>query len=122
MTDVLAVTVQAAQPFTIVQSNLGDRGPAGPGLPDLAFVLASSPDLLVVGAVHRDLTTGLVTTADVRWPDGETGTFTATTYSTDFPGSLDAYTVTKGSATYTQPAVTRDAFGSVSFRPQITVS
>ena len=59
------------------------------------------------------------------WPDGTAGTYTATTVSTDFPGAVDAYTITYGSpvtATYTQPAVTRDSAGNITNQPAITVS
>lgn len=87
--------------------------------------MAANPDLLLFGTITRD-TNEAVTSAQVTWPDGATGTFTATTLSTSFPGTVDAYTITHvvGAATltYTQPAVTRDAGGVVVFRPAITVT
>lgn len=86
--------------------------------------LARSPDLLITGAVTRD-TNSAATAATVTWPDGTTGTYTATTVSTAFPGAVDAYTITYGSPatrTYTQAAVTRDANGVVTSIPAIAVS
>lgn len=85
---------------------------------------AMSPDLLIVGMIVRDAS-GAVTSAPVVWPDGKVGTYTATTVSTAFPGAVDAYTITYGSpvtATYTQPACTRDPSGAVTIRPAMTVT
>jgi len=73
----------------------------------LAATLVLNPDLLIVGTITRDAN-GAATSAPVVWPDGSPGTYTATTLSTDFPGAVDAYTVTYGSPvtkTYTQPAI-----------------
>jgi len=83
--------------------------------------LARTPDVLITGTVTRN-SAGAVTSAPVTWPDGVTGTYTADTLSTLFPGAVDAYHVTHGSATYTQPAVTRDATGAVTAAPQIVVT
>lgn len=82
-------------------------------------------DALIVGAVTRD-SNAAATSASVVWPDGSTGTYTATTVSTAFPGAVDAYTVTwvgSSTKTVTQPAVTRDSTtGAVTTRPAMTVS
>lgn len=82
-------------------------------------------DALLTGTITRN-SDGAVTSAGVVWPDGKTGTYTATTLSTAFPGSVDAYTVTWAgppSKTVTQPAVTRDATtGAVTTRPAMTVA
>lgn len=87
--------------------------------------LARNPDLLIKGAVTRDAN-GAATSAPVEWPDGTSGTYTATTVSTAFPGAVDAYTITYGSPvtkTYTQPAITRDAStGAATNVPAITVA
>lgn len=86
--------------------------------------MAALLDPLIVGAITRDAN-GAATSAAVVWPNGDSGAYTATTVSTAFPGAVDAYTVTKGSpvtATFTQPAVTRDANGAVTNRPAITVA
>jgi len=68
-----------------------------------------------------------ITTASVAWPDGSTGTFTTDTASTSFPGAIDAYHVTYVPATgatktITQAAVTRDAAGSVTAQPALTIT
>jgi hypothetical protein len=82
-------------------------------------------DALLVGAITRD-SNGAATSAGVVWPDGTTGTYTATTVSTAFPGAVDAFTVTYAGSTtktVTQPAVTRDeTTGAVVTRPAMTVS
>jgi hypothetical protein len=82
-------------------------------------------DALIVGAITRD-ENDAATSAGVVWPDGTTGTYTATTVSTAFPGAVDAFTVTYAGATtktVTQPAVTRDeTTGAVTTRPAMTVS
>lgn len=87
--------------------------------------LAASPDSMIVGAITRDAN-GAAISAGVIWPDGATGTYTATTVSAAFPGAVDAYTITHVlnalTLTYTQPAVTRDANGVVTNRPAITVA
>ena len=86
---------------------------------------ARNPDMLITGAITRD-SNGAATSAPVTWPDGVTGTYTADTLSTAFPGAVDAYHVTYVGATtktFTQPAVTRDATtGAVTDAPAITVS
>jgi hypothetical protein len=82
-------------------------------------------DALLVGAITRD-SNAAATSAGVVWPDGTTGTYTATTVSTAFPGAVDAYTVTYAgptTRTVTQPAVTRDGTtGAVTNRPSMMVS
>lgn len=69
---------------------------------------------------------GAITSASIVWPDGVTGTYTATTLSTAFPGATDAWSATYlGSATLTvtQPAVTRDSStGAVTAQPAITIA
>jgi hypothetical protein len=95
---------------------------------DIAFVsltmAAKNPDLLIVGSIIRN-SDGAATSADVVWPDGTVGTFTADILSTDFPGAVDAYHITYGSPTirtYTQPAITRNTSGAATEVPQIVVS
>lgn len=81
-------------------------------------------EAMIVGAVTRD-SNDAATSAGVIWPDGTTGTYTATTVSTAFPGAVDAFTVTYVGATtktVTQPAVTRSASGAVTTRPVMTVA
>lgn len=86
--------------------------------------LAMDPDLIIVGAITRDIN-GAATSAPLVWPDGSVGTYTADTVSVLFPGAVDAYHVTYGSPvtrTYTQPAVTRNASGAVTTRPALVVT
>jgi len=82
-------------------------------------------DALITGAITRDAN-GAATSAGVIWPDGVTGTYTATTLSVAFPGAVDAFTVTYAgspSKTVTQPAVTRDPTnGTITSRPAMTVA
>lgn len=88
------------------------------------IALAGNPDLLIAGVITRDANDA-PTSAPVVWPNGQPGTYTATAVSTEFPGAVDAYTITYGSPvtrTYTQPAVTRNANGAVTTRPAITVA
>lgn len=85
--------------------------------------LARDPSQLFAGAVTRDAG-GAATSATVEWPDGVSGVYSGTP-SEDFPGAVDAYTVTRTGSpavTFTQPAVTRNTNGQVTNRPPITVS
>lgn len=79
--------------------------------------LAADPYQLFVGEVTRDAS-GAATSAAVVWPDGTEGTYTGTPSAT-FAGAIDAYTITYGETTYTQPAVTRDSAGNITNRPAI---
>jgi hypothetical protein len=83
-----------------------------------AWLLASLPALAYT-AVTRN-TSEAATSATVAWPDGTTGTYTATVLSSAFPGGVDAYTVTYSGHTVTQPQVTRDASGAVTAQPALT--
>lgn len=90
----------------------------------LRTALARTPDSLITGTITRDAN-GAATSADVTWPDGTPGTYTALTVSSSFPGAVDSYSITYGSpatATYTQPTVTRDSSGAATTVPAITVS
>lgn len=90
-------------------------------LGDLADDLARDPEALISGTVTRN-PSGMVTAADVTWPDGTPGVYTATVGPS---GAVDSYTVTYGvppRVTYTQPPVVRDASGAVTTRPSIVVS
>ena len=86
--------------------------------------LARDPSQLFAGAVTHNAD-GAPTSAVVLWPDGVTGTYSGTASGT-FPGSINAYTVTRvgtPTVTFTQPAVTRDGLtGLIINRPAITVS
>lgn len=94
-------------------------------LAGLLLALARDPNLIVSGVVTYNANHA-ATSAPVVWPDGASGTYTATTVSSSFPGLVDAYTVTHVlggvTTTYTQPLVTRDSSGAVTTRPAITVA
>ncbi len=66
---------------------------------------------------------GVITVASITWPDGSPGTLTRTSKNATFM-AVDAYTIThtRSGKTVTQSAVTRDADGSVTAQPAITVS
>ena len=87
------------------------------------LALARVPEALFSGAVTVNAD-GVPTSANVVWPDSVTGVYSGTA-SVDFPGALDAYTITRAGSptkTYTQPAVTRNASGAITNRPAIVVS
>lgn len=66
---------------------------------------------------------GCILTADVRWPDGSTGTYTRTVKSASC-NMPDAYTIThdESGATVTQATMTRDGFCNVTVKPALTIS
>jgi hypothetical protein len=121
--DLAAVPAGPASPVTtapaaVVSSVNGATGAVTVEGIDYAL-LARDPWGLIDGAVT--LTSGAPTSAAVAWPDGTAGVYTGTPSGT-FPGSIDSYTITYGTITYTQPAVTRDASGNVTNQPAIVVS
>lgn len=69
---------------------------------------------------------GAMTSADVTWPDGLSGVYTAGVVSSIFPGKVDGWHVTRidgiTTHTYTQPTVTRDDNGDVSAMPVVVVT
>lgn len=88
----------------------------------VAWTLAQA---FVVTAATRNANEAIVT-ANVVWPDGTPGVYTADTLSGAFPGATDAYHVTYVPAvglakTITQPLVTRDTAGAVTAQPVLTV-
>ena len=101
-------------PIAVVTSLNGQTGAANTYLQ-----LARTPEVLFSGPIT--LTAGAPTSAAVTWPDGTVGAYTGTP-SVAFPGSIDSYTITRGTVTYTQPAVTRDSAGNITNQPAITVS
>ncbi len=87
------------------------------------LALARVPDALFAGAVSVDADQ-VPTSANVVWPDGVAGVYSGTA-SEEFPGALDSYSITRAGSptrTYTQPAVTRNASGAITNRPEIIVS
>lgn len=93
---------------------------------DVRMAQAADVDAMFSGVVTRD-SNGAPTSASVVWPDGRPGVYLATTVSSNFPGAVDAYTVTYvpvtgPTKTYTQPAVSRNGAGQITTRPVITVA
>ena len=86
----------------------------------LYLAWAADPSRLWTGTVTRDAG-GAATAAAILWPDGITGTYAGTASAT-FAGAVDSYTLTHGTTTYIQPAVTRDAAGNITNQPAITVT
>ncbi|KII27150.1 hypothetical protein M707_23505 [Arthrobacter sp. AK-YN10] len=88
------------------------------------LALARDPEALFSGSITRDAN-GVAISAQVKWPDGASGVYSATASAT-WPGATNSYTITRvgtPTLTFTQPAVTRDSNnGSVTNRPAITVS
>lgn len=76
-------------------------------------------------SITRD-TNGAATSATVVWPDGTSGTYTADTVSSAFPGAVDAYHVTYvggTTKTVTQPLVTRNVVtGAITAQPVLVVT
>ena len=86
-------------------------------------VLARNPEAVFAGVVTRN-GNGAVTSADVVWPNGMPGRYTATTLSSEFLGATDAYQITYGvpaQFTFVQPAITRNAAGYPTNIPAIEV-
>ena len=101
-------------PSAVVTSINGQTGAVSTLLTE-----AKRPEDLWTGTLTY--TNGAVTSAPVIWSDGVTGVYTGTA-STAFPGSIDSYTITHGTATYTQPTVTRDTAGNITNQPAIVLS
>jgi hypothetical protein len=117
--DLATVPAGPASPVTTAPAAVVSSVNGATGAVNTNLQLARTPDVLFVGVVT--LTSGAPTSAAVVWPDGTAGVYTGTP-SVTFPGSIDSYTLTYGTTTYTQPAVTRDASGNVTNQPAIVVS
>ena len=92
-------------------------------LEDALIQLARDPESLFSGYISRD-SNGVATAAQVMWPDGVAGVYSATP-SVQWPGATNSYTITRvgtPTITFTQPVVTRNSDGVVTTRPAITVS
>lgn len=131
ITDTVSTTVGSGTAITLPSTSV--LVPFYPGSTDsqpgsdgwLKLHAGGNLDALITGTITRD-SNGAPTSASVTWPDGTSGTYTATTVSTAFPGAVDAYTVTYAGSptkTVTQSAVTRDSTsGAVTTRPAMTVA
>lgn len=66
----------------------------------------------------------VITSANIKWPDGTSGVFTSTTINSTF-NTIDAWSATYLGATtktITQSAVTRNVDGAVTAQPEITIA
>jgi len=110
-------------PLATVTSVDGETGPVDLTTRYATYAqLARTPEVLISGPITRD-GDGAPISAAVIWPDGTAGTFTGTPSAV--LGALDGWSITYGdpvSRTYTQPAVTRNASGTVTNQPAITIS
>ena len=111
-----APSLPSLAPIATVTSINGETGAVTvQGLDYL--LLARTPEAMFTGTItYND---GAPVAAAIVWPDGVTGTYAGTPSAT-FPGSIDSYTLTHGTTTYTQPAVTRDTAGNITNQPAIT--
>ncbi|MBD8056721.1 hypothetical protein ICV35_24030 [Rhodococcus ruber] len=85
--------------------------------------LARVPDVILAGAVTRNAD-GVVTAADVVWPNGVAGVFTATSINATHK-TVDAYEITYGAPpkyTFIQPTITRNGGGYATNIPPIEVN
>lgn len=66
---------------------------------------------------------GCITSATVRWPDGSSGTYTTTLKNAVF-NIPDSYTITHANTglTVTQSTVTRNANGDITVQPDLTTA
>jgi hypothetical protein len=78
----------------------------------------------LAGAVTRNANSALLS-ANITWPDGTAGVYTADVVDTPNPSLVDAWHATyEGSShtyTVTQPLVTRDSNGAITVQPAITI-
>jgi hypothetical protein len=90
--------------------------------PKLLLSLAGNPDVLIATVSAFDSDTGVATAGTVRWPDGATGTYAATTDDFGVAGYVVTHVLGAVTTTYTQPPMTRNSDGAVTVRPAIAVS
>lgn len=83
---------------------------------------AADPSQLLATETAWDTDTGLPTVGTVRWPDGATGTYTATCDDWGVASYVVTHVLGGVTRTFTQPTVTRNADGRVTPRPAIVES
>lgn len=102
----------------------GPEGPTGPpGVTDAEKLKWwAEARAYTLTSATRD-SDDVISSATVAWPDGSSGTFTRVTKNATFL-VIDAYTVTHDTfgKTVTQSAVTRNAAGSITAQPALTVA
>lgn len=141
MTITTEITVLGtAERITITTGEGQLRGPRGlPGeTPDLTPITdklaeldlnnliawATVPVFTLLKGDERDANGALIR-ADIQWPDKVLGEFITDTFSTDFPGAVDAWHATYLSTpplTITQSAYTRNAMGAVTIQPPLIIT
>ena len=108
-------------PFGCDAFNGGDDGPESSydDAQILAWAASNAYQLIVITYDE----TGVILSADIKWPDGSSGTYTRTSKSAEW-NMVDAYMVTHDTsgATVSQPLMTRDAYGNVTLKPELVVS
>jgi hypothetical protein len=114
----LATTAYADSAVTVETTRATTAEGLRPATGSQAWLFAALP-ALVYTAITRN-TSEAATSATVAWPDGTTGTYTADTLSSAFPGTVDAYHISYSGHTVTQPQVTRDASGAITAQPALT--
>lgn len=133
VTDKEAVVEQSVAALATRVSALETAMTGSSVAPKTSWLIATAgePESLSASATPTvDAVTGVILGYPVLWPDGGTGNYTTTKLSDDFPGSIDAYTVSyigQGAAAgynylVTQSAVTRNVNGQVVASPQRTVT
>jgi hypothetical protein len=103
----------------------GPSGVSGVGGNAVLVGWAVTSQYVLTSVTYDTTYTSAISSGSVTWPDGGTGTFTATTINTTF-GAVDAYTITYsgalGSHTITQAAVTRNSDGLITAQPALTIT
>lgn len=82
---------------------------------------AKTPEALLTGTLTRN-GNGIITSADVVWPDGTAGVYTADTYDADVTSGYHITYLGAVTKTYTQPTITRDSSGAAIVIPAIVVT
>lgn len=130
-TERLALSLGPSDAGTMV-FDLGDQtlrvwngtGWSSGGAPSMAQTLimwASGGSYTLTSATYN--ANAVMTSATVSWPDGSSGTYTATTINPVF-NVADSWSITHSitGLTVTQSLVTRDANGNITAQPNLTVA
>ena len=117
---VLSESVAGVQGPSGTNGTNGTNGATGPAGIIANTSIALEPELLIVGSITRN-SSNVLTSAAVVWPDAVSGTYTSLTFDST-TGAVNSYQITKGSAIYTQPTLTRNSDGAVTNRPGIVVT
>lgn len=99
-----------------------DSEPVTPEFDDTQLLAWAAGNAYQITSAEYD-DTGVITVADILWPDGSTGSYTRTVKNTGC-NAVDGYVLTHDSSagTVTQPTITRDGFCNVLLKPALVVS